>query len=99
KNPSHPSCIIDPSTGYPAQHTLLAAVVVSKDCGTADAYATAMMVRGLAFAQELLAQQEDLAAFLIYENDHGSPDFYASPSLHMRKNSHTITLQPVQESS
>jgi thiamine biosynthesis lipoprotein len=99
KNPSNSGCIIDPSTGYPAQHTLLAAVVVSKDCRTADAYATAMMVRGLAFSKELLAQQEDLAAFLIYEDDHGAPVFYASPSLHMRKNNHTISLHPAQELS
>ena len=99
KNPSNSGCIIDPSTGCPAQHTLLAAVVVSQDCGTADAYATAMMVRGLAFSQELLAQQEDLAAFLIYEDDHGAPVFYASPSLHMRQSNHTITLQIAQKSS
>jgi thiamine biosynthesis lipoprotein len=95
----HQARIIDPSTGYPAQHTLLAAVVVSKDCGTADAYATAMMARGLAFAQELLAQQKDLAAFLIYEDDHGAPTFYASSSLHMQQRQHTIILRPTQESS
>jgi len=99
KNLPNSGCIIDPFTGYPAQHTLLTAVVVSKDCSTADAYATAMMVRGLTFAQKLLAQQEDLAAFLIYEDEHGVPVFYASPSLHMRQNNHAITLQSPQESS
>ncbi len=95
----HQARIIDPSTGYPAQHTLLAAAVVSKDCRTADAYATAMMVRGLAFAQELLAQQKDLAAFLIYEDDHGAPAFYASPSLHMQQKEHVIILRSTQEPS
>jgi FAD:protein FMN transferase len=96
-NSSNARCIIDTATGCPAQHTLLAAVVVTKDCSTADAYATAMMVRGLAFAQGLLAQQEDLAAFLIYEDDHGVPAFYASPNLGVRKNNHIIILQPAQE--
>ena len=92
--------IIDPSTGYPpTKHTLLAAVVVSKDCRTADAYATAMSVRGLAFAQELLAQQKDLAAFLIYEDDHGAPAFYISSGLHMQKKEHAISLQLAQEAS
>ena len=96
---SHDHRIIDPSTGYPVQHKLLAAVVVSKDCRTADAYATAMMVSGLTFAQALLAQQEDLAAFLIYEDDHGAPVFYASPNLRMQQQEHTITLQSAQEPS
>ncbi len=92
-------CIIDPVTGHPAQHTLLAAAVVSKDCSTADACATAMMVRGLAFAQELLAQEKGLSAFLIYEDDHGMPAFYTSSSLHMRQKDHAITLQHSQKPS
>jgi thiamine biosynthesis lipoprotein len=95
----HKKWIINPTTGYPAQHTLLAATVVSKDCSTADAYATAMMVRGLAFAQELLAKEEDLSAFLIYEDDHGTPTFYTSSSLHMLQKEHTITLRHSQKTS
>ena len=97
KKSSHQNPIIDPATGYPAQHTLLAAVVMSQDCKTADAYATAMMVRGLSFARELLAQQKDLAALLIYEDDHGTPTFYASPSLHMQRDDYAITVKPAQE--
>jgi thiamine biosynthesis lipoprotein len=97
--PLNQPCIIDPATGHPAQHTLLAAAVVSKDCSTADAYATAMMVRGLAFAQELLAQEEGLSAFLIYEDAHGMPALYTSSSLHMRQKEHTITLQHSQNPS
>jgi FAD:protein FMN transferase len=91
--------IIDPSTGYPARHTLLAAAVVGKDCSTADAYATALMVRGVAFAQELLAQQKDLAAFLIYEDDHGALAFYSSSGLHVQQKDHTIILRPTQGAS
>ena len=85
KKLSNRGCLIDPASGCPARHRLLAAVVVSKDCSTADAYATAMMVRGLAFAQELLAKEEGIAAFLIYEDERGAPAFYASPRLHSKK--------------
>ena len=94
---SNRNSIIDPTTGYPAQDTVLAAVVVGEDCSTVDAYATAMRVRGLAFAQALLAQQENLAAFLIYEDDRGMPAFYASPSLHMQQNEHGIILKIAQK--
>lgn len=50
KRSPNQKCIIDPATGCPAQHTLLAAVVVGKDRSTADAYAAAMMTRVLASA-------------------------------------------------
>ena len=91
--------IIDPSTGHPARHTLLAAAVVGKDCSTADAYATALMVRGVEFAQELLAQQKALAAFLIYEDDHGALAFYSSHGLHVQQKDHNIVLRPTQGAS
>jgi len=84
-------------TDYLAQPTLLAAVVVGEDCRTVDAYATAMMARGLTFAQELLVQQKEIAAFLIYEDDHGVPAFYTSPGLHMQKDKRSITLQSAEE--
>ncbi|MFT7364490.1 MAG: thiamine biosynthesis lipoprotein, partial [Algoriphagus sp.] len=37
---------INPATGYPVNHSLLSATVLAKDCMTADAYATALMVMG-----------------------------------------------------
>lgn len=37
---------IDPRTGRPIQHALAAATVVSSDCATADALATALLVMG-----------------------------------------------------
>ncbi len=37
---------IDPRTGRPIQHSLAAATVVSSDCATADALATALLVMG-----------------------------------------------------
>ena len=93
-----PTNIVDAYVDDPVQDPpLLAAVVVSKDCSTADAYATAIMARGMTFAQELLAKQKELAAFLIYEDDHGAPVFYISPNLHMQQDAHNIILQSVQE--
>ncbi|XWN35435.1 MAG: FAD:protein FMN transferase [Roseivirga sp.] len=77
----HQALWVDPATGAFPQHTLLTAVVVAPDCMTAEAYATAMMIRGFAFAQVLLDQQTDLAALLVYEDENGAPTFYASPSL------------------
>ena len=73
--------------------------VVAQDCMAADAYATAMMVRGLVYAQELLAKETALAAFLVYEDEDGVPAFYASPGLHMQQNGRSITLRLAQVST
>ncbi|GGZ19028.1 FAD:protein FMN transferase [Echinicola pacifica] len=70
---------IDPSTGYPVNHSLLSATVVAKDCMTADAYATAMMVMGTERAIAL-QQQENLDVFLIY-NDSTGMKTYVSEGL------------------
>ena len=40
------SHILDPKTGYPIQHDLVSATIVAQDCATADAIATAVMVKG-----------------------------------------------------
>lgn len=37
---------LNPKTGFPVQHSLLSASVVSENCALADAYATAFMVMG-----------------------------------------------------
>ena len=93
------TCIVDPTTGYPAHHNLLAAVVVAQDCMTANAYATAMMVRGLGYAQELLEKQPELTGFLIYKNAHGELAFYASSGLRIQQKAHDIILQLTQSSA
>ena len=41
------SHVIDPHTGFPAEHPLLSVSVIADDCMTADALATAFMVLGL----------------------------------------------------
>lgn len=63
---------IDPRTGMPVQHSILSSTVLAQDCATADAYATAFMVLGMDEAQKVLAQHNELMAFLIYTDNDGN---------------------------
>lgn len=72
---------ISPATGYPVQHSLLSATVVAKDCMTADAYATAMMVMGKDEAIALDEKLNEIEVFLIYADDQGNLKTYTSESL------------------
>lgn len=92
------SLIIDPDTGYPAQHNLLAVIVLAQDGMSADAYATAIMAKGAEFAQELLAKQKDLEGFLIYQDTNHQVAFYTSDGLKMDQdiNKQLITLSLVR---
>ncbi len=78
-------CFIDPVTGHPAEHMLLAAAVIAHDCVTADAYATAMMARGLVFSRELIERQKEIQAFLVYANEKGELAFYVSAGLRIQQ--------------
>ena len=61
---------IDPRTGYPVQHSLLSATVVSSTCMRADALATACMVLGAEKALDLIDRAADAACYLIVaQND------------------------------
>ena len=61
---------IDPRTGYPVQHSLLSATVVSSTCMRADALATACMVLGAEEAIEMIDRAEDAACyFIVAQND------------------------------
>ncbi|MEQ8470703.1 MAG: FAD:protein FMN transferase [Marinoscillum sp.] len=71
---------IDPRTGYNTTHRLLSASVFARDCMTADAYATAFMVLGLDSAIQVVDQNE-LEAFLIYQDDSGELKSYVSEGL------------------
>ncbi len=73
---------VDPATGCPAQSRLQAAVVLAAEGALADAYATAMVARGLDFARTL-AEQQGMAVLLVCEGEDGAPAFYASPRLRM----------------
>lgn len=63
---------IDPKTGYPVRHKLLSATVISDDCMTADALATACMVLGLEKAREMILGMEGIDAYLVYSDDEGN---------------------------
>ena len=72
---------IDPATGYPVQHSLLSATVISDRCAKADADATAFMVMGLEKAKKVLDRHRDLMAYLIYSDHKGEYKVWFSPSL------------------
>ena len=56
---------IDPRTGYPVQHSLLSATVISSSCMRADALATACMVLGEEKAIAMIERAQDAACYLI----------------------------------
>ena len=68
---------IDPRTGYPITHTLLSITVLSDDCTTADAYATAFLVMGLEKAIPL-AEARGLAIYGILAEPDGTLRVYQS---------------------
>jgi thiamine biosynthesis lipoprotein len=69
---------IDPSTGYPVQHSLLSSTVLAGDCMTADAYATAFMVLGLEKSIEVAEKVPGLAVYFIYADSLGNNKVYMS---------------------
>lgn len=69
---------IDPFTGYPVRHSLLSASVLASDCMTADAYATAFMVKGVEATINFLKSNPELDAYLIYSADNGEIKTWAS---------------------
>lgn len=56
---------IDPRTGYPVQHKLLSATIVSSSCMRSDALATTCMVMGEDEALEFIENLEDAECYLI----------------------------------
>jgi FAD:protein FMN transferase len=58
---------INPATGFPVQHTLLSATVITSTAMDADAWATAFMVMGIEEAMELARSIPDLEAYFIYD--------------------------------
>lgn len=72
---------VNPKTGYPAISKLLSATVVAKDCITADAYATALMVFGLEKSIDFLNKNTFLDAYLIFADHDGQFQVYVTPTL------------------
>ncbi|MEP4390829.1 FAD:protein FMN transferase, partial [Marinobacter sp.] len=61
---------INPKDGRPISHTLASVTVISEDCMTADALATAFNVMGHDRAKAL-ATRENIAAYFIVRGDQG----------------------------
>ncbi len=62
---------INPKTGAPVRHNLLSITIITDDCISADAFATACMVMGLEKSKELLSRYDFLEAYLIYSDENG----------------------------
>ena len=77
---------IDPRTGFPVQHNLLSATVVSPaGAADADALATWCMVIGLDAARDLLQGMEGVEGYLIYTAGDGSMTEWATPGFKLSK--------------
>ena len=77
---------IDPRSGYPVDHNLLSATVVSPDgAADADALATWCMVVGLDAARALLQGLEGVEGYLIYTAEDGSMAEWATPGFTLTK--------------
>lgn len=62
------SHIIDPTTAKPIDHNLASVTVIHRECLTADAFATALMVMGIKKGYKM-AVQEKLAVLFIFRED------------------------------
>ncbi|MEX2597746.1 MAG: FAD:protein FMN transferase [Salibacteraceae bacterium] len=74
---------IDPKTGYPVQHNLLSATVVSRDAAKSDALATAFMVMGNDSTIRFLRDKPYLATYiyLIQADSNGNYTTFTSQAL------------------
>ena len=76
---------VDPRSGYPVEHSLLSATVISSNSAAeADAVATWCMVIGLQQAQGVLLADPALEGYLIYEED-GQMREWASPGFTLKQ--------------
>ena len=77
---------IDPRSGYPVQHNLLSATVVSPDgAADADALATWCMVVGLEEARSLILSLDGVEGYLIFSAEDGSMTEWTSPGFTLTK--------------
>jgi thiamine biosynthesis lipoprotein len=72
---------IDPKTGFPVQHSLLSATVLTPNAVDADAYATICMVLGKDEAIALFSHHPGVALYLIYADSTGDMQEYVSENL------------------
>ena len=77
---------INPRTGYPVQHNLLSATVVSSsNAAESDAIATWCMVIGLHGAQVLILGDPNLEGYLVYTDDEGNMKEWVSPGFALKQ--------------
>ena len=70
---------IDPITGYPVHHTLLAVSVLAENSMTADAFCCAFLVMGKEKALEFIKHNPGLEAYFIYSDEKGTLKTQCSP--------------------
>ena len=78
KNGVKYSHTIDPRTGYPAKNSLLSASVLTDDCMTADAFATAFMVLGVKESILLSKELDYLEVYFIYTDSLNKYNIFSS---------------------
>jgi len=76
---------INPITGFPQSldEEILSSTVFAPDCMTADAYATAFKVMGLAESMALAEKLDDIEIFLVYADANGALAWKASEGLQL----------------
>lgn len=67
---------INPKTGFPVKHNLLSATVIANNCMDADAFGTSFMVLGLDKSIEILNENPNLDAILIYSEGEELKSYY-----------------------
>jgi thiamine biosynthesis lipoprotein len=72
---------IDPKTGYPTKNNLLSASLFTKECISADANATGVLVLGLEKAKVFLEKHPEIQAYLIYSDEKGNYQVYETPGI------------------
>lgn len=75
---------VDPRTGYTRNSNILASTVIASQCAVADAYATAFMAMDLDASRKLLAQSQDLEAYIIYVDEGGETAEFMTPGFKSR---------------
>ena len=69
---------IDPTTGYPVEHSLLSATVIAETSVWADALASICMVMGMERSLEIINSLDGVEAYYIFVNDQGELETYAT---------------------
>lgn len=85
KNGKRYSHTINPSNGWPVEHSLLSATVLTNSCALADAYATVCMVLGTENSKELIEEKLQLPFYLIYTDISDSMKTYIGKHLKLEE--------------